>query len=187
MGSVADEPATEKGKQTNMKNAIKTTKKTAVKATKKGMSGAAAKNVEAGLTKKTARPVKATANATAKKVKASATDGVETKGKSKVTVEDVLNMRMLKVQNPGLSAQKIKDQLNLRLSAIMVGRCLRGISHSHIDMCGLPVRPFEHGKAVQVKLDRKAFRQTKKAEKAATKKTAAGEVTADVPVEATGK
>jgi hypothetical protein len=40
--------------------------------------------------------------------------------------------------------QAIKDKLHLGIHVIMVGRLIRGISHGHLDMCGLKVRPFEH-------------------------------------------
>ncbi len=69
---------------------------------------------------------------------------LETKGKSKITARDVIAARKLKVANPQMSMQAIKDKLHLKIHTIMVGRALRGITHAHLDMCGLPVRPFEH-------------------------------------------
>jgi hypothetical protein len=69
---------------------------------------------------------------------------VETRGKSKISAKDVIAARKLKVANPEMSMQAIKDKLKLKIHVIMVGRAIRGITHGHIDMCGLPVRPFEH-------------------------------------------
>jgi hypothetical protein len=69
---------------------------------------------------------------------------LETKGKSKISAKEVIAARKLKVAHPDISMQAIKDKLNLKLSVIMVGRLIRGISHGHLDMCGLKVRPFEH-------------------------------------------
>ncbi len=68
----------------------------------------------------------------------------ETKGKSKISAREVLAARKLKVANPKMSMQAIKDKLHLKIHVIMVGRAIRGITHGHLDMCGLPVRPFEH-------------------------------------------
>jgi hypothetical protein len=67
-----------------------------------------------------------------------------TKGQSKITAKEVIAARKLKVAHPEMSMQAIKDKLNLKIHTIMVGRALRGITHAHLDMCGLPVRPFEH-------------------------------------------
>lgn len=67
-----------------------------------------------------------------------------TKGKSKISAKEVIAARKLKVANPDMSMQAIKDKLGLKIHVIMVGRAIRGITHSHLDMCGLPVRPFEH-------------------------------------------
>jgi hypothetical protein len=69
---------------------------------------------------------------------------LETKGKSKITTKEVIAARKLKVANPEMSMQAIKDKLHLKIHVIMVGRAIRGITHGHLDMCGLPVRPFEH-------------------------------------------
>jgi hypothetical protein len=69
---------------------------------------------------------------------------LETKGKSKISAKEVIAARKLKVAHPELSMQAIKDKLHLKIHTIMVGRALRGITHAHLDMCGLPVRPFEH-------------------------------------------
>jgi len=88
---------------------------------------------------------------------------IETNGNSKINAEQVIAARRLKVRHPELSAQAIKDQLRRKLSAIMVGRLLRGISHPQIDMCGLPVRPFN---------TEKPAKKTAKATKKAAKKTA---------------
>ena len=65
-----------------------------------------------------------------------------TKGLSKITAKQVIAARKLKVAHPELSMQAIKDKLGLELSVIMVGRALRGITHRHLDMCGLEVRPM---------------------------------------------
>jgi hypothetical protein len=67
-----------------------------------------------------------------------------TKGQSKISAKEVIAARKLKVAHPELSMQAIKDKLHLKIHTIMVGRALRGITHGHLDMCGLPVRPFEH-------------------------------------------
>jgi hypothetical protein len=72
---------------------------------------------------------------------------IDTKGKSKVSAAEVIKARKLKVANPEMSMEAIKAKLGLKLSAIMVGRAIRGITHQHIDMCGLPVRPFNSGDA----------------------------------------
>jgi hypothetical protein len=69
---------------------------------------------------------------------------LETKGKSKISAREVIAARKLKVAHPEMSMQAIKDKLHLKIHTIMVGRALRGITHGHLDMCGLPVRPFEH-------------------------------------------
>jgi hypothetical protein len=65
-----------------------------------------------------------------------------TKGLSKITAKQVIAARKLKVAHPEMSMQAIKDKLDLQLSVIMVGRALRGITHRHLDMCGLEVRPM---------------------------------------------
>jgi hypothetical protein len=75
----------------------------------------------------------------------------ETKGKSKITAKQVIAARKLKVANPEMSMQAIKDKLKLGIHVIMVGRLVRGITHGHLDMCGLPVRPFEHRSEVKAK------------------------------------
>jgi hypothetical protein len=67
---------------------------------------------------------------------------LQTKGISKITAQQVIAARRLYKQNPTLTMQQIKDKLKLKISTIMVARALRGISHGHLDMCGLPVRPF---------------------------------------------
>ena len=67
---------------------------------------------------------------------------LETKGKSKISAQQVIALRKLAKAQPDLSHQQLKDKLKLTLSTIMVGRCLRGISHGHLDMCGLAVRPM---------------------------------------------
>jgi hypothetical protein len=69
---------------------------------------------------------------------------LETKGKSKISAKEVIAARKLKASNPDMSMQAIKDKLGLKIHVIMVGRAIRGITHSHLDMCGLPVRPFTH-------------------------------------------
>jgi hypothetical protein len=69
---------------------------------------------------------------------------LETKGKSKITAKEVIAARKLKAANPEMSMQSIKDKLHLKIHTIMVGRAIRGITHGHLDMCGLPVRPFQH-------------------------------------------
>jgi hypothetical protein len=97
---------------------------------------------------------------------------IETKGKSKVTKEQVIAMRKLAKKNPDLTMQAIKDQLKLKLSTIMVGRCIRGISHSHIDMCGLPIRPFNTGDAKKPAKKKAAPKNVGK-KSVAPKKTAA--------------
>jgi hypothetical protein len=76
---------------------------------------------------------------------------LETKGKSKITAKEVIAARKLKVAHPELSMQAIKDKLKLGIHVIMVGRAIRGITHGHLDMCGLPVRPFEHRGEVKAK------------------------------------
>jgi hypothetical protein len=90
----------------------------------------------------------------------------ETKGKSKITAKEVIAARKLKVAHPEMSMQAIKEKLGLQIHQIMVGRAIRGITHAHLDMCGLPVRPFGAPKA-----PKKAI--TKAAKKTATKKAAA--------------
>jgi hypothetical protein len=75
---------------------------------------------------------------------------VETKGKSKISAKEVTAARKLKVANPEMSMQAIKDKLHLKIHTIMVGRAIRGITHSHLDMCGLPIRPMEHRAEVKV-------------------------------------
>lgn len=69
---------------------------------------------------------------------------LETKGKSKISAKEVIAARKLKVAHPEMSMQAIKDKLHLKIHMIMVGRLVRGITHGHLDMCGLPVRPFQH-------------------------------------------
>jgi hypothetical protein len=76
---------------------------------------------------------------------------LETKGKSKITAKEVIAARKLKVASPEMSMQAIKDKLHLKIHTIMVGRLIRGISHGHLDMCGLPVRPFLHRVEVKAK------------------------------------
>ena len=90
---------------------------------------------------------------------------VATKGKSKITASEVIAARKMYKSNRELTMQEIKDKLKLKLSTIMVGRAIRGISHSHIDMCGLPIRPFNTGEP------------KKPAKKAAAKKPAAKKTT----------
>jgi hypothetical protein len=94
---------------------------------------------------------------------------LETKGKSKITAKEVIAARKLKVSNPEMSMQAIKDKLNLTIHTIMVGRAIRGITHSHLDMCGLPVRPFEHRAEVKAAKPRAAKKPAKKAAKPASK------------------
>jgi hypothetical protein len=65
-----------------------------------------------------------------------------TKGLSKITAKQVIAARRLKVAHPEMSMQAIKDKLDLQISLVMVGRAIRGITHSHLDMCGLEVRPM---------------------------------------------
>ena|ERR1700744_259976 len=90
----------------------------------------------------------------------------ETKGKSKVTAKELIAARKLKAANPEMSMQAIKDRLKLKIHVIMVGRAIRGIAHGRLDMCGLPVRPFEHrGEVKSVKA-----RVTKVAAKTAGKR-----------------
>jgi hypothetical protein len=84
-----------------------------------------------------------------------ATTKLTTKGKSKITAAQVIALRKLAKANPELSHQQMKHKLKLALSTIMVGRCIRGISHGHIDMCGLEVRPMV-AKAPKAKPTRKA-------------------------------
>jgi hypothetical protein len=91
---------------------------------------------------------------------------LETKGKSKITAKEVIAARKLKVANPEMSMQAIKDKLHLKIHTIMVGRAIRGITHAHLDMCGLPVRPFEHR---EVKVAVKPRAATKKVAKPAGK------------------
>jgi hypothetical protein len=100
---------------------------------------------------------------------------IETKGKSKISAAEVIKARKLKVANPEMSMEAIKAKLGLKLSAIMVGRAIRGITHQHIDMCGLPVRPFNTGDAKPAKKAAKkatAKKAAKPAAKKATKKAA---------------
>jgi hypothetical protein len=92
---------------------------------------------------------------------------LETKGKSKITAKEVIAARKLKVADPTLSMQSIKDKLHLKIHVIMVGRAIRGITHSHLDMCGLPVRPFEH--RAEVKPASKPTAAAKKAPKKVAK------------------
>jgi hypothetical protein len=94
----------------------------------------------------------------------------ETKGKSKITAKEVLAARRLKAANPEMSMQAIKDKLGLTIHVIMVGRAIRGITHGHLDMCGLPVRPMEHRAEVKVApKPRAAKKPAKKAAKPAGK------------------
>ena len=90
---------------------------------------------------------------------------LETKGKSKITAEQVIAARKLKAKQPDMSMQAIKDKLGLKIHTIMVGRAIRGITHAHLDMCGLPVRPFEHTAPIQRRLERKAAKAAAKVEK----------------------
>ena len=92
---------------------------------------------------------------------------LETKGKSKITAKDVLAARKLKAANPEMSMQAIKDKLGLAIHVIMVGRAIRGITHAHLDMCGLPVRPMEH--RAEVKAGAPKPRAAKKVAKPASK------------------
>jgi hypothetical protein len=55
-----------------------------------------------------------------------------------------------------MSVQAIKDKLKLGIHVIMVGFAIRGIMHGHLDMCGLPVRPFEHRGEVKADVKRRA-------------------------------
>jgi hypothetical protein len=80
----------------------------------------------------------------------------ETKDKSKISAKEVIAARKLKVANPEMSMQAIKDKLHLKIHTIMVGRLLRGITHAQLDMCGLPVRPFEHRAEIKVEPRAKA-------------------------------
>jgi hypothetical protein len=95
-----------------------------------------------------------------------------TKGKSKISAEQVIAARRMYRANPELTMPEIKAALKLKLSTIMVGRAIRGISHSHIDMCGLPIRPFtvKGPKAKAKKAPAKAAKAAPK--KAAPKKAA---------------
>ncbi len=83
-----------------------------------------------------------TTKKTAAKKSTKAASDVQPKGRSKITAEQVIAARQMYKKNPELTMPEIKAALKLKLSTIMVGRCIRGISHSHIDMCGLPIRPF---------------------------------------------
>jgi hypothetical protein len=87
---------------------------------------------------------------------------LETKGKSKITAKEVIAARKLKVANPEMSMQAIKDKLKLKIHTIMVGRAIRGITHSHLDMCGLPVRPFEHRAEVKAAVKPRAAKSVAK-------------------------
>jgi hypothetical protein len=78
---------------------------------------------------------------------AKAAAAIDTKGKSKITAKEVIAARKLKASHPKMSMQAIKDKLHLKIHVIMVGRAIRGITHAHLDMCGLPVRPFNSGDA----------------------------------------
>jgi hypothetical protein len=105
----------------------------------------------------------------------------ETKGKSKISAKEVIAARKLKVANPEMSMQAIKDKLHLKIHTIMVGRALRGITHSHLDMCGLPVRPFEHRAEVKAAAKPRAKAGAKSAGKPKAprpKKAAKAEATA---------
>jgi hypothetical protein len=101
---------------------------------------------------------------------------LETKGKSKISAQQVIALRKLAKSNPVLSHQQMKDKLKLTLSTIMVGRCLRGISHGHIDMCGLPVRPMTAKKPTRKAPAKKA------APKAPAKRKAPAPAPAEQPV-----
>jgi len=105
---------------------------------------------------------------------------LETKGKSKISAREVIAARKLKASNPALSSQAIKDKLKLGIHVIMVGRLLRGITHGHLDMCGLPVRPFEHRAEVKVTKPRaaKAAKPAGKPKVAKVKKAAKTEAAA---------
>lgn len=96
---------------------------------------------------------------------------LETKGKSKITAQQVIAARKLKAANPDMSMQAIKDKLGLEIHTIMVGRAIRGITHSHLDMCGLPIRPFNHTEPITRRIARKEARKTARAEKAAASKS----------------
>jgi hypothetical protein len=103
---------------------------------------------------------------------------LETKGKSKITAKEVLAARKLKVANPEMSMQAIKDKLKLKIHVIMVGRAIRGITHSHLDMCGLAVRPFEHRVEVKAAKPRAAKKAAKPANKPRVRKPKAAKVEA---------
>jgi hypothetical protein len=80
---------------------------------------------------------------------------LETKGKSR-SLPRIIAARKLKVADPEMSMQAIKDKLKLGIHVIMVGCAIRGITHGHLDMCGLPVRPFEHRGEVKADVKRRA-------------------------------
>ena len=92
------------------------------------------------------------------------TPEINTKGQSKITAAEVIHLRQTKVANPDMTAQELKDKLNLSISTIMVGRALRGISHGHLDMCGLEIRPFQHSGVIAARIERKAAKRAAKAE-----------------------
>jgi hypothetical protein len=107
------------------------------------------------------------------KTKTTTTTTTATKGKSKITADEVIAARKMYKANPELTMQEIKDKLKLKLSTIMVGRAIRGISHSHIDMCGLPVRPFNVKPAPKKKATKKpAAKATQKKRVAKVKQPA---------------
>jgi hypothetical protein len=104
-----------------------------------------------------------------------------TKGLSKITAKQVIAARRLKVAHPEMSMQAIKDKLDLQISLVMVGRAIRGITHSHLDMCGLEVRPLVSRTGAEVEAPApKRVRKTVKvvAKKPRAKKAAAVEVAA---------
>lgn len=123
---------------------------------------------------------------------------LETKGKSKITAKDVLAARRLKAANPEMSMQAIKDKLGLEIHVVMVGRAIRGITHAHLDMCGLDVRPMEHREGTaapskkaangtgKAKPAKKAKKAAKKAPKPAKKRAKATPAQVDGKTKAAG-
>lgn len=106
---------------------------------------------------------------------------LETKGKSKISAKEVIAARKLKVAHPEMSMQAVKDKLKLGIHVIMVGRLIRGISHGHLDMCGLPIRPFvprDEVKAAKPRLAKAAAKPAGKPKVAKAKKVAKAEATA---------
>jgi hypothetical protein len=97
-----------------------------------------------------------------------------TKGLSKITSKQVIAARKLKVAHPEMSMQAIKDKLDLQLSVIMVGRAIRGITHRHLDMCGLEIRPMvSRTVEVEVVAPKKVRKTVKVIAKPRAKKVAA--------------